>query len=343
MRRRIIAAAAGAALVALAAITGANAASPTPKLIAFVRESSTSPTTVWVARADGSDRRKLGLGNSPLVAPNGATVAAEGDVGDTVLLYPAGGGRPHIVRLATAGFPIAWSPDARYLAIELLDIDNGSPPGLAVVDAENGYALTMVGRGVVSGASFAPDGSDRIVYASAPSQNPSAPANLHIVDPDGTHRQQITTDGRSLNPVWGQAGIAFDRERFRGKDAAPAYQVWLKTGSKLWQLTHLAVPPLLVGLVPIASSANGNRLLASYMGEDTDFAWTIQLNPLRVRELKVSGELVQGGAISASGTSLLVDHGAFESPADDGTVETVGWAGGRPRKLDRGAEPSWNL
>ena len=39
--------------------------------------------------------------------------------------------------------------------------------------------------------------------------------------------------------------------------------------------------------------------------------------------------------------SLLVDAGAFQAPASHGTVESVGFGGGKPTRLARGAEPTW--
>lgn len=64
-----------------------------------------------------------------------------------------------------------------------------------------------------------------------------------MIDPNGSGSHLITRDGRSLNPVWGRVGIAFDHERLR-KDAEPASQVWLMAsdGSRRRQLTALPFP-----------------------------------------------------------------------------------------------------
>ena len=113
------------------------------------------------------------------------------------------------------------------------------------------------------------------------------------------------------------------------------------SGAHLRQLTNMKISPLQSGLVPIAVSADGNRLLAEFEGEDTDFAYTVQLNPLRVRA--VPG-FVQGGGISRDGSTLLIDSGAFEAPASSGTIETIPFGATRPlHKLTRGATPSWDL
>ncbi len=321
---------------------------PATSLIAFVRDTNTSPPTVWVAGATGSHARELGPGELPAVSPDGAMIAVARSAGGAVLLYSASGKllRKFVTATGTPSpgnglTPFAWSPDSRYLAVQVgsTALNGVTGAGLAVIDtAADTYKL--IAQGIISGASFAVDGTDRIVYGAAPALSEN-PANLYTVDPDGSASTQITSDGRSLDPLWGAAGIAFDRERFRGPDAAPAYQVWLLSGARAKQLTNMSIPALVDGLVPVAFSANGDRMIAEYEGEDTNFAWTIQLRPLRVRQ--VPGFL-QGGGISRSGDSLLVDSGAFMAPDSRGTVESIPFSGtGAVRKLTRGGLPSWNL
>jgi len=244
----------------------------------------------------------------------------------------------------TTGVPaaFAWSPDSRYVAISLDSnaVNGVTGAGLAVVDTTTG-TYTVIVKGEISGASFAVNGSDRIVYSAAPSLNAGAPSNLYAIAPDGSAKTQLTHDNHSLNPLWGAKGIAFDRERWRGQNAFPAYQVWLLTGTHLRRLTNMSIPALVSGLVPLAFSANGNRMIAEYGGQDTSFAWTIQISPLRVRQ--VPG-FVQGGGISRSGNSLLIDAGALMQPANDGTIESVPFTATHPvHRLVRGASPSWNL
>jgi hypothetical protein len=113
------------------------------------------------------------------------------------------------------------------------------------------------------------------------------------------------------------------------------------------QLTHLKVPTLLDGLSPLSASADGNRLIAEYGGEDTSYAWTVQLSPLQVKPLRVAGQSpdaqqVQGAQISSDGRQLLIDVGGFEQPPNHGEVESVGFAGGTATKLARGTQPSWS-
>jgi hypothetical protein len=123
--------------------------------------------------------------------------------------------------------------------------------------------------------------------------------------------------------------------------------LWLYSAGRVTQLTHLKVPALLDGLSPLSASADGNRLIAEYGGEDTSYAWTVQLSPLQIKPLRVAGqspdaEQVQGEQISSDGRHLLIDVGGFEQPPNHGEVESVGFAGGTATKLARGTQPSWS-
>jgi hypothetical protein len=290
---------------------------------------------------------ELGPGRQPLLSPDGTVVAAPSDArsGPALTLYSTSGSARHTFFDAGAAtaLPASWSPDSRFLAVVLASTDpvSSRASGLAVIDAHT-FASKLIANGPVDGASFAPEGSDRIVYASASSLALSAPVDLFIGSPDRTARQRLTADGRSLNPVWGREGIAFDRERLR-PSAAPIYQVWLLTGRRLAQLTNLRVPPLFNGLVPVAFSESGTRLLAEYEGLDTSAAWTIQLAPLWVRKFTERGRTVVGAAISRDGNSLLVDAGGYLSaPWNSAVVQSVPFGGGGARALAHGEEPGWN-
>ncbi len=133
---------------------------------------------------------------------------------------------------AATATPLAWSRDLRYLAVSLQSssltkASYGS--GLVVIDLGL-HTLTRIARGEIYGASFAPNGSDELVYARARSQLLTAPVNLYMSKPNGSDQRAFTHDGRSLNPVWGQRGIAYDRERLRS-GYAPEYQIWLRSPS----------------------------------------------------------------------------------------------------------------
>ena len=342
MKRLLVVA--GVVIVAAAAVISVAEAveSGSQVAVAYVTGMAASAPEVWLANADGSGAHVLGPGAEPLVAPNGAFVAASASSG--LVLYRAVGGvagRYFVSADATAG-AVAFSADSRYLAVVLSSRDPASAAfsGLAVVDTSTLTARIIV-HGQIYGASFAPDGSDRIAFASAASPALAAAVDIHAVAVTGSGATQLTDDGRSLNPVWGRSGIAFDRERVR-RNAEPSYQVWLMTsdGSGLRPLTALPIPPLREGLVPVAFSDDGRRLLAEYEGEDTSVAWLLSLPDGRAFSLGID---LTGWALSHDGSHVLVDRGGFLNPPDLGVVESLPVGGGRPRVLvAHGSEPSWN-
>jgi hypothetical protein len=331
-------------LVALGAGIGAGESpgSRAAPCVAYVTGGAESSPVVWLAASDGRHAHRLGPGSQPLLAPDGSLVAASAATG--LIVYPASGGAPrHLFDDAEAtAVATAFSPDSRYLGVVLSSTDPASAAssGLAVVDTTT-FASRILASGQIYGASFAPDGSDRIVYASAPSPALTAPVDVHVIDADGSRAAQLTRDGRSLNPVWGRLGIAFDRERLR-VNAEPAYQVWLMAGdgTSARQLTALAVPPLREGLVPIDFDDAGTRLLAEYEGQDTSAAWLLELG--RGEAAPLGGDVI-GVALSRDGARVLVDRGGFLNAPDRGVVESLPLAGGPLRILvAHGSEPSWD-
>jgi hypothetical protein len=340
-----------ACVIALAAIAvPAMAGETSPVQIAYDTGTATAGPFVWVAKANGGSPRTLGAGDEPLISPSGGYVAASSNAskGSALELYSTAGAAPHgfLKASAVSAQPIAWSPDSRYLAVELSSTNlKARDDGLAVIDTTTMRATTLVSGGTIAGASFNPasSGGDRLVYGIFASSNPSGPCNLYTVGPSGADTTQLTHDNRSLEPVWGAKGIVFVHETPRGADAFPIYQLWLRAGSKSIQLTHVKVQKLVAGLAPISISSDGNRILAEFGGQDTSDAWTVQISPRRVEPLDAGGDkFVQGGAISANGKQVIVDVGAFEQPSSRGTVESVPFGGGKPTRLARGADPSWN-
>jgi Tol biopolymer transport system component len=324
--------------------------------LTYLTETATSTPKVWSASVSGSERKLLGTGQQPLLAPNGQSVAAGlfGTVsglqeqGPSIVVYSASGGAPTTyLNLATAtATPLAWSPDSRYLAVSLQSTsvnDTGKLSGLAVIDTSTG-AVTTIAHGQIYGASFARDGSDRIVYGRAPSQLLTAPTNVYVSAPGGTGLRALSSDGRSLNPVWGSRYIAYDRERMRRE--APEYQIWLTSpsGGRVRRLTHVRVGALVDGLVPLAFSAGGSRLLAEFEGQDTSGAYAVNVASGRAREVTVHGHAVQGAGISSDGSTLLIDENAFEQAPSNGRVATIPFAGGKRSKVlvTHASQGSWN-
>lgn len=322
--------------------------------LTYLTETATSTPKVWIASRSGGEGKLLGPGQQPLLAPDGRSVAVSlfgaspgvSEHGPSLGVYPAEGGPiANYLDLETAtATPLAWSPDSRYLAIyrqsnETVDIAAGS--GLDVIDTQTG-AVTSIAEGAIYGASFARDGSDRLVFALTHSLSGAA-ANLYVSEADGADLHRITSDGRSLNPVWGPSYIAYDRERLRHE--APEYQIWLasSSGARVRRVTHVPAGPLVEGLVPLAFSADGNRLLAEFEGQDTSNAYAVNVASGRARSVNVHGRSVQGAGISSDGGTLLIDEDAFEQAPSNGRVATIPFAGGPSKVLvAHGSQASWN-
>ncbi|MGA2454979.1 MAG: hypothetical protein ABSG93_15815 [Solirubrobacteraceae bacterium] len=332
-----------------------NAFEPQQPRLAYLTETATSTPKVWLASASGGEAKLLGPGQQPLLAPNGQSVAVSlfgtapgvDEHGPSIGIYPASGAAvADYLNLETStATPLAWSPDSRYLAIymqsnQTVEIAAGS--SLDVIDTQSGTVKTIA-QGAIYGASFARDGSDRLVFALSHSLSPSASTNLYESEADGAGVHRITSDGRSLEPLWGPTYIAYDRERMR--HLSPEYQIWLATpaGVRVRKLTHIHVGALVQGLVPLAFSAGGSRLLAEFEGQDTSAAYAVNVVTGRVHSVTVHGQMVQGAGISSDGSTLLLDEGSFEQPPSHGRIVTVPFAGGRPKVLvAHGAQASWN-
>jgi WD40 repeat protein len=340
---------ASAAAAALAAATGAASGAGGQPVLAYVTGTATGTPQAWVGRADGSHARKLGSGQSVLVSPDGKTVAATqfNAHGPALLLYPSGGGHPakYFTAKQYGVSLLAWSPDSRYLAVDLSNnlTINPSKSGLAVIDTAT-RATGMIATGAIAGASFSPSGPDEIAYARSANLSFNPPTNVFTAAPDGSGTTQITHDGVSLEPVWGTRGIAFDVEKPRHNDA-PIYQLWLMRpdGTHRAQITHMHIPTLVSGLSPLTFAADGRHLLAQYVGQDTDEAWTVDVATGKLHRLIIAGQTVTPDSISSDGKAVLVDFGAFMNPPSQGTIETIGFGGSGAKVLVKhAAGGSWN-
>lgn len=350
LRLRLLICALTCAVVLLAAATAGTAGPSGSAKLAYVSGNG-NPDRVWRADANGTHRQRLGPGDQPALAPTGQLVAASllGSTGSALVIYDATGAAHRFFdgrKVSTSA--AAWSPDSRYLAAELFT-NSPSPrdrsSALAIIDTST-WTVRTLAHGYPCGASFAPGLGDRLVFSMSPGSSPCpvGRVNVFTIGADGTGQRQLTRDGHSLNPVWGAASIAYDHVTGRRNDA-PVFQIWLMRGDGTHkrQYTHLRVPTLLDGLVPLSFSADGTRLLARYEGQDTEQTWTIDLVTNRLRELKIGGQDIGPGGLSHDGGTVLADRGAFLNPPASGSVETIPFSGGRAHVLvAHAAAPSWN-
>src|SRR3984957_10384946 len=140
------------------------------------------------------------------------TASSSQESGPTIGIYPSSGApiADYLSLEAATATPLAWSPDSRYLAVfaqSNATVGIASNSSLDVIDTQTG-TVTTIAHGEIYGASFAPDGSDRLVYALGHSLSQSAKTNLYVAEVDGAGVHAITSDGRSLFPLWGPAYIA---------------------------------------------------------------------------------------------------------------------------------------
>jgi hypothetical protein len=357
--RRALAARAlcSAALVAaggLAAVGGAAQAAGLPPVkpcavsrtfvprLAYVTDRASVRPTAWAAHLDASQPVELGRGTySATVSRDGSTVAVvtpQGASGSSLVVVPSDGGRFKTL-LQTRGSldDVTWS-ESGWLAVV---VDERQ---IIVFGPSQRVKRTLVRAGGVAGVSFMPGGcSDRLVYGRATANAPNARVDLYAATLDGRHAQRLTRDGRSLDPLWGPAQIAYSHERLRRNDA-PVYQLSLigADGRHARSITHVHVGPLVSGLTPTAWSDDGKRLLAEFVGQDTSEAWTVQVPSGRARDLTGRLDDVSGAGLSGDGRTVLVQRGSPEDAANQ-SVATIPFGGGPARVLvTHAGSPSWN-
>jgi Tol biopolymer transport system component len=309
---------------------------------------------IFVANDDGSGAKRIDEGETPHVSPDGTAIAYlhQGAGNKQELkLAPAAGGP---IRTLMVGwrepFYLAWSPDSKTIAAL-----RGSELGkrkLVAIDVATG-TQSVIATGFFSGFSFSPNGFE-LAYAKADSEKfpPRSdvfrtevpiPGVIHIQAPQ-TYR--LTKDHRSSYPLWGPSKIVFVKTLDAKKRRyGPKNELYLinPQGKQVKRLTHTTVPQLLQGLFPTGWSANGNRLLAEFEGQDTSYA--VKVNPKTGAQKPVSKSGEQGfvgTALSADGKLVLGYTGGFE-PGPNHDVVAIPYGGGKAKVLAKSAfEPDWS-
>jgi len=296
--------------------------------------------SVWVAEADGSDARKVvATGSVDGVSPDGRWL--------TYLKPYDEEGRLYLRDLETGTtrdlgptMPLAWSPDGRTLA-------TSNRSHLALVDAESG-ASRKVAEGEVWHATFSPDGK-AIAFA----EGYALEGNLRVLRLSDSYLSELAPGD---DPVWGTSWIAFARwsiDDELGKDYGAVSTLYLirPDGSGLHQLTIDEETAgqgkddfLRYGLVPVAFSADGKRLLAEVsmeLGPMELVTFSVPNGPGR----KLTGAEEEGAIwtadLSADGTRILFEDGGLDDEANH-AIFTMPFQGGKRHLLISNAtQASW--
>lgn len=343
-------------LAVLSVVSACFAVPATSQATLVFTRNSLSPT-VFVANDNGSSARKIGLGSNPRVSPDGQTIvfyrAGKGNQpADLMVAAATGGAARKLLSGWQNSFVFAWSSDSSTIAV--LRGPEVGKQRLVTVDLASGEQHT-IDRGYFSGVSFAPGGSEQLVYAKAASESFPPRSDVYRIDilPPGAESvaaeepRQVTTDHRSFSPLWGPSGrIVFvkhlgEKSRMYG----PKNDLFLinPNGKQVKRLTNTKVEPLLSGLSPTEWSAGGNRLLTEFGGQDTSYA--VAVNPRTGAERALTKERevgFVGTALSSDGKLVLGSLGGFE-PGPGHKVVSIPYAGGKPKVLANNAsEPDWS-
>ncbi|HEX2708991.1 MAG TPA: hypothetical protein VHM66_13410 [Solirubrobacterales bacterium] len=332
-----------AALVAAAALLALPAAAQAT--LAYVR-APLNPS-VYVANDNGSGAHKVASGRSPRVSPDGLSVVylheGPGHAQEMKIAPASGGAGRTLMSGWQETFYLAFSPDSTTIAA-LRGGELGKRK-LVLIDVASG-AQRKIASGYFSGFSFSPEG-DELVYSKAGSEKYPPKSDVYRVTTTGGKPVAITHDHNAQDPLWGPNDkIVF----IKGLDAkkrkyGPKNELYLMNplGKQVKRLTHTSVDPLLQGLFPTQWSADGNRLLAEFEGQDTSYA--VKVNPKTGAQQPVDKAGEQGfvgTALSSDGKRVLGFTGGFE-PGPNHDVVTVPYSGGKAKVLVKNAfEPAWS-
>lgn len=322
-----VASVAGAVIVSGRDGTTSLPATPAPVRVALVyakpvgTELIARREVIYAASPVDTHPRRLAVGASPLLSPDGTRVAYIGGP----LQHPTGirligtlGGAARVVGIA--GEPIVWSPNSRFVAVQ-------GPRGLAIVDARTLRVAPIRLPEASGNFSFSPDGT-MLAFDHATGSG----IDVYTVRRTDGAVQRLTDDRRSGYPLWGPAGIAF--ERFGADRCANCHgDVWMmnEDGGDQDQLTHTHA-----GIYPAAWSGDGRRLLAAYPATHNGELYAVDVESGGARPLTpFVGDLYAQG-LSRDGRTVLAAIGCGGTPSPFGLIETIPFAGGRPTVIVRG-------
>lgn len=292
---------------------------------------------IWRARQDGSHSVRLAPGHSPVISPDGRSIAylqvkwTPRSVAEELRVMPVAGGRSRLLRRDQGGrgrlSEVVWRPDSRELAVS-------APEGLLTVDPEDGDTAEVVPhldeRRGIGTISFSPDGKHILFDVSN-----RRGIDIFIVSSSGGTPRRLTRDGRSRNPVPGPDGIAFARFMPGGRE-----DVWVmdEQGRRGRRLTNTRA-----GILPFAVSADGRRLLAFEPARHAGRLWAVDVQRGTASDLTgLVGDLFPQG-FSRDGTQILAATGCGGIRGSAGMVQRISFTTGQERVLVRGpCRASWN-
>src|SRR3954447_10771145 len=320
--------------------------------LAFVRDPL--PPTIYAAKDDGSGAGTIAGGEMPHVSPDGNWIAylrqGRKNAQELILAPVAGGVGRKLMAGFREAFYLEWAPDSTRVAA-LRGPELGKRK-LVVIDVATG-TQQLVAQGFFSGFSFSPEGME-LVYAKEGSEKFPPASDLFrtetpppgVINIQAPQTYRLTNDHRSSYPLWGPQKIAFVKTLdAKKRKYGPKNELYLMSpqGKGVKRLTHTNVPALAQGLFPTDWSANGNRLLAEFEGQDTSYA--VKVNPKTGGQKPVSKSGEQGlvgTALSSDGSLVLGYTGGFE-PGPNHDVVAIPYGGGKPKVVAMNAfEPDWS-
>jgi hypothetical protein len=317
-------------------------AAPAQAKLVYVKHAGSANPVVFVAKDNGKEPRRLGIGRAPTISPNGqwvafVTVPTGGSELDTVVLQKLQAGSRRLVMRSNSIDSLRFSPDSTKLGA----IAAGKRVRVYDIAAD---ALHVTAAGHVRGYSFSPD-SKQLVYGRAVKDDFSSDSDLYVVPALGGEEKRLTTLKNALNPVWGPKEIVFDRFGSRRNDA-PAYNLWAldpAAPDKLRQLTDLKIPRLVSGLVPLEVSVDAKRMLAVFTGQDVEVGFTVAMSNGKTRALSPDFESgIVGFDLSRDGKTILAHTGGWDPGAAHDVVKVPYQRGGKPKVIvEDAAYPDW--
>jgi dipeptidyl aminopeptidase/acylaminoacyl peptidase len=306
---------------------------------------------------------------SPRWAPDGRRIAFLSDrqdagVGQVYLLDLEAGGEAHRLTDHPAGVSeLAWSPDGRMLAyvarqaetaqererreagddarvlsqavrrasLWVLDVPDGSAPGVLAAARQLTPATQHVGAYMVNSFCWLPDGSGLVAVVSAgPRGDDMARPDLVVVDLAGASRSLGVFEGLTFGPVCSPDGstLAF----VAAEGAIPARFV-LQTLPLAGGAPRVVLPGYAASFHQVAWLPDGSRLLAQVEQGQRDRLLAIDVAsgavtdafPEAGRAGTLTWSAAGGGAISTDGTRVAITRGDATA-YDDVCVAELGGA-----------------